>query len=71
MSKAWDGIAEDVIRQSFILCGITAAMDGSEDSNMCSHVPRDLADEVTIPEEDEEEEESRQGEEEEENMMIL
>ena len=61
MSKAWDGVVEDVIKQSFTLCGITAAVDGSEDSSMFSHVPRLLADEVAVQEEEEEGGEKRGG----------
>ena len=67
MSKAWDGVDEAVIKQSFILCGITAAVVGSEGSSMFSHVPRILADKVTIEEEgresgEEEGEGEREGE---------
>ena len=67
VSKAWDGVDEAVIKQPFILCGITAAVDGSEGSSMFSHVSRALADEVTIEEEggesgEEEGEGEREGE---------
>lgn len=52
VSKAWDGVDEAVIRQSFILCGITAAADGSDNSDMFSHVPRVVAEEVSEDEEE-------------------
>ena len=40
VSAAWDSIKSDTIKDSFLLCGITAAVDGSDNSKMFSHVPR-------------------------------
>ena len=39
MSAAWDSIKSGTIQESFLLCGITAAVDGSENAKMFSHVP--------------------------------
>ena len=40
VSAAWDSIKSDTIQESFLLCGITAAVDGRDNSTMFSHVPR-------------------------------
>ena len=46
VSRAWQNVAEEVISQSFTLCGITAEIDGSENDLIFSHVPQVLAEEV-------------------------
>lgn len=40
VSTAWDSIKLETIVDSFLCCGITAAVDGSDDTKMFSHVPR-------------------------------
>lgn len=40
VSDAWNSIKAETIQESFVLCGITAAVDGSENNKMFSHVPR-------------------------------
>ena len=40
VSDAWNSIKAEMIQESFVLCGITAAVDGSENKMMFSHVPR-------------------------------
>ena len=56
VSRSWQGIPEEVIRQSFILCGITADINGGQDRQMFSHVPQVLVEEVEEEEEDGEDE---------------
>ena len=56
VSRAWRDVSEEVIRHSFILCGITADVTGAEDEQMFSHVPRVMAGEVEEEEEEDEEE---------------
>lgn len=60
VSKAWDSISQETIINSFLVCGISNALDGSEDEYVSDDVP---AVELESVEEEEDEEE---GEEEEE-----
>ena len=46
MSRAWQDVSDEVISRSFTLCGITAAIDGSENEQMFSHVPQVMAEEI-------------------------
>ena len=43
ISTAWEGISEDVIRDAFVKCGLTANPDGSDNEKMFSHIPGVLA----------------------------
>ena len=42
-STAWDSIDADIIIRSFLRCGISNAVDGSEDDE----IPRDIEAEIT------------------------
>ena len=55
-------VSEEVIRRSFTLCGITAEIDGSENDQMFSRVPRVLAEDVEQEEQDMEDEENDENE---------
>ena len=46
VSAAWDAVSSDTIASSFVLCGITAAADGSDDDRMFRHIPGLLAEGV-------------------------
>ena len=40
-STAWDSIDADIIIRSFLRCGISNAVDGSEDDEIQDEIPRD------------------------------
>lgn len=42
MSAAWDAVSEDVVSHSFKACGISSAMDGSEEQLLTDNVSRAL-----------------------------
>ena len=42
MTKAWRHIATEIIRKSFVSCGITAACDGSEDASIVCLRPNEM-----------------------------
>ena len=69
VSRAWQSVFEEVIRRSFILRGITAEIDGSENDQMFSCVPRVLVEEVGQEEQDEEENEENDENESPENCV--
>ena len=39
VSKAWDSISQETVINSFLVCGISNALDGSEDDYVCDDVP--------------------------------
>ena len=39
MSIAWDSISQETIVNSFLVCGISNALDGSEDDYVSDDVP--------------------------------
>ena len=39
VSKAWCGIKTDLLVKSFLVCGISNALDGSQDDLVCDKVP--------------------------------
>ena len=39
VSKAWCGIKTDLLVKSFLVCGISNALDGSQDDFVCDKVP--------------------------------
>ena len=55
VSKAWESVSENIICEFFVICGITTAIDGSQNEKMFNHIPRVLAEEI---EEDDSENES-------------
>ena len=55
VSKAWDSISQEIIINSFLVCGISNALDGSEDDYVSDDVP---AVELESVEEEEEVEEA-------------
>ena len=44
MSKAWESISRETITKFFLVCGISNAIDGSEDYLIREEIPRDLKD---------------------------
>lgn len=42
VSRAWEGISVDLIRRSFKACGISNALDGSEDELVTAKLARAL-----------------------------
>ena len=53
MSKAWRGIKTDLVK-SFLVCGISNALDGSQDDLVCDKVPAVDANSTESESEDEE-----------------
>ena len=47
MSTAWDSIDADIIIRSFLRCGISNAVDGSEDDEIRNEIPRDIEADIT------------------------
>ena len=47
MSTAWDSIDADIIIRSFLRCGISNAVDGSEDDEIWDEIPRDIEADIT------------------------
>ena len=43
VSAAWAGIPAEMIKESFVLCGITADINGADNEKMFSHVPQVVA----------------------------
>ena len=41
-STAWDSIDADIIISSFLRCGISNAVDGSEDDKIRDEIPREI-----------------------------
>ena len=56
VSKAWESVSENIIRESFVICGITTAIDGSQNEKIFNHIPRVLAEEIEEEEDDSENE---------------
>ena len=46
-STAWDSIDVDIIIRSFLRCGISNAVDGSEDDEIRDEIPRDIEADIT------------------------
>eukprot|EP00117_Sycon_ciliatum_P005290 scpid66264/ scgid9300/ len=38
VSCAWDSVSSDSTKDSFVICGTTAAADGSQDDDVCRHL---------------------------------
>ena len=56
VSKAWDSIKQETIVNSFLICGISNALDGSEDDHVSDDLPDIELDSGTMGEESEEDE---------------
>ena len=56
VSKAWDSIKQETISNSFLICGISNALDGSEDDHVSDDLPVIELDSGTMGEESEEDE---------------
>ena len=56
-ATAWQEIEENIIVKSFKRCGISNALDRSEDDQIRNEIPKDIADELDEEEGDEEEDE--------------
>ena len=41
--KSWNAVDKDVIRNSFKICGLTTALDGSEDTTIHCFKDKDMA----------------------------
>lgn len=54
ISAAWDDIPVDIIKNSFVLCGITADIAGADDDKLFSHVPKVVASELDDSDDDDE-----------------
>ena len=46
VSKAWKSVKMETIVESFLLCGITPKVDGSENHKMFSHVPHVIVEQM-------------------------
>ena len=46
VSKAWESVKMETIVESFLLCGITPQVDGSENHKMFSHVPHVIVEQM-------------------------
>ena len=57
MSKAWGSISQETIINSFLVCGISNALEGSEDDYVSDDVPTVELESVEEEEEEEEREE--------------
>ena len=53
VSEAWRSIKEDTLIHSFLVCGLSNALDGSQDDLVSSDVPAVNADEIEPAEEEE------------------
>ena len=56
VSKAWDSIKQETIANSFLICGISNALDGSEDDHVSDDLPVIELDSGTMGEESKEDE---------------
>ena len=56
VSKAWDSIKQETITNSFLICGISNALDGSTDDHVSDDLPVIELDSGTVGEESEEDE---------------
>lgn len=53
VSEAWRSIKEDTLIHSFLVCGLSNALDGSQDDLVSSDMPAVNADEIEPAEEEE------------------
>ena len=56
VSKAWDSIKQETIVNAFLICGISNALDGSEDDHVSDDLPVIELDSGTMGEESEKDE---------------
>ena len=52
VATAWADIPAGIIQESFVLCGITAAISGADDERMFSHVPRVVVEDLHYADDD-------------------
>ena len=45
VSAAWEAVAEDIVAHSFLSCGISNSLDGSEDCHIRDVIPTDVDEE--------------------------
>ena len=45
VSAAWEAVAEDIVAHSFLSCGISNSLDGSEDCHIRDVIPTDVVEE--------------------------
>ena len=45
VSAAWEAVAEDIVAYSFLSCGISNSLDGSEDCHIRDVIPTDVEEE--------------------------